>query len=81
MEMAQSWSDWNSRSVATKFDAERAARDPQYLTAYTQAFVLSNNSDPNYHHFDDSDELRHYLVEEIEYFDPEEYDARYANAE
>lgn len=77
IDMASRWSDFYSRSEATKFDPERARRDERYLTVYMQAFVLADHSDRNVHDFDGSDWQREWFVDQIEYFEAEEYDNRY----
>lgn len=77
IQMAQEWSRVYSRTKVIRFDAQLARRDDEYLQSYMRTFVLGDHEDQNINHFSDSFDLKHYLVDVMEYMTEDEYERRY----
>lgn len=79
IDAAQRWSDMRSRRDVTKFDADRARRDPEYLDAYSQALVSdAGNPDVKFQtRLSYNDYTKHYLVDVMHAMTEDEYEARY----
>ncbi|HEY6018786.1 MAG TPA: hypothetical protein VIY48_02520 [Candidatus Paceibacterota bacterium] len=81
VENAERWSEVYRRSDMTKFDEERAMRDPAYLDTYTQAFMVTEAGiESHYRRLEPSQALHDYLVGEG-HMTEEEYQNRYGETE
>jgi hypothetical protein len=77
IELAQRWSNYQSRNKMSKFDVKLAATMPGYLDAYISAFPLGFHKDENLNKFTGSPALFYYLVTLMGFMTVDEYERRY----